>query len=227
MKEVELAKCAVDWLTSNHWDVYQEVQQFYGSVITDIVAVRDDLVWSIECKTSFSLSVMRQASIHRTHLRSVCVPKPDSIDELRFAAKICRDYLKVGVLLVNKKELSVYGVSLLVEAPLMRSFHKQSVELRNSLSLYHKIMAQAGSSSTSTRLTPYKRTMMNVYHFISSHPGCTLKDIADFIGRGHYSSIQSAKQGLLKALTTYESGWCKAEKSGITWSFHVVRGFST
>jgi Holliday junction resolvase len=51
IKEIDIGKALVEWLNVQHWDVYQEVKIY--SHIADVVAVRNGIVWIIECKTSY------------------------------------------------------------------------------------------------------------------------------------------------------------------------------
>lgn len=100
MKETELAQPVVEWLESQHWDVYQEVECPGG--YADIVAVRDNYLWIIECKTSFSLKVVEQAMGRRAHFRSIAIPKTrGSLSENGIEYDLLRIY-QIGALVVSK-----------------------------------------------------------------------------------------------------------------------------
>ena len=88
--ETILAELVVNWLESQKWDVYQEVQiETYGK-IADIVAVLGNLVWIIECKKSLSLSVMEQAYRWRRYANftSVAVQRRKGTEGRVFATKV-------------------------------------------------------------------------------------------------------------------------------------------
>ena len=76
VRETDIAKIVIGWLEQLEWECYQEVQVHSYGHIADIVAVKEPLVWVIECKQSLSLSVIEQADGWRpyAHYLSVCVP---------------------------------------------------------------------------------------------------------------------------------------------------------
>ena len=205
MTEELLASNVISWLEEQHWDIYQEVQFHQNASIADIVAVRNGQLWVIECKQSLTLTVLEQAYRWKTHLRSVAVPRTKTRRQQKrvLAYKIAKDYLRVGVL-----EVSQFGeVFLKVPAPIMREYHNQSVYYKSLLKDEHKHYAKAGTRNGGY-YTPYQDTIKRVKDFISNNPGCTLKEIMDFIGRSHYSNKQSARQSLRTALEHWESEWC-------------------
>lgn len=135
--EQALAQHVIDWLEAQHWDVYQEVPLHGGgSKTADIVAVRNGLVWVIECKTTLSLAVMAQASSWNVHLRSIAVPwAKRGYDERNTAERICRNFLQVGVLYVHEPD-RYSGVSRVEEstrAILLRHNHRFAIDLRDRL----------------------------------------------------------------------------------------------
>lgn len=213
MKETELAKSVVSWLADQHWDIYQEVQFDPSGGIADIVAVRQNIVWIIECKTSYCFDVLEQATRWPVHYRSVAVPWARTRRDYRVA----QSYYKVGV-------LDVHGdiVAEVVSAPLNVRGQKENrvVKLyRKSLLELHKTFAPAGSRGGS-HLTPYKLTMMEVRKVIESNPGCTLKFIYETLGRMHYASRSSFMGSLLGALARFEP-WCKIDTSTIPYRLFV------
>ena len=58
--ERELAAPVVEWLSAQHFEVYQEVE--LHSRVADIVAVDGKRVWVIECKRTMSLDLLDQAN---------------------------------------------------------------------------------------------------------------------------------------------------------------------
>jgi len=206
MKETDLAKLVVDWLIDQHWDVYQEVQFYYGGPIADIVAVRNGIMWIIECKTSYGFTVLQQASNWMVHYRSVAVPS--EIHYHRDYA-VAEHYYRVGVIEVKLKYDSVREV---VEAPLMYRKRNMVKRFSSELTELHKTFAPAGSSS-GQHLTPYKLTIMEVKKIVQINPGCTIKDLYAELGKMHYASEASFKGTLLKSLIDFEKDWCKVDMS--------------
>jgi len=213
MTEAEIAEIVIAWLEAQHWDVYQEVQDRYGGEITDIVAVRCNIVWAIETKRSLSLSVLAQAKRHQTHRRSVAVLRARRSKARDFAYRVAEDY-GIGILLVD------CDVDEVVHAPLLRAHHRDAKRLQAALNPQMKVWAKAGNAE-GKRWTPYAQTISDVRDFIKRHPGCTLKEIMEHIGQGHYSSKQTAKSCIRTALSNWESTWCRVEADSSPYHYYV------
>ena len=201
VNEQDLAKPVVAWLEDQHWDVYQEVQVHRGGRIADIVAVRNKLVWIIECKKTFSLAVMEQASYWHVHYRSVAIPQKKQGRNL-LAERVAKDYFGLGVLTVSD-----FRIEETIAAPIKREFHRFAKTVQAALKPEHKTYALAGSKHAGY-FTPYKQTMGLIRKYIEQHPGCTLKEIVVYIGRGHYANSQSARGNIRISLLKWESSWC-------------------
>ena len=211
MKETELAKPVIAWLTKQHWEVYQEVQFSYGGGIADIVAVRHGILWIIETKTTFGFAVLNQASRWLAHYRSVAVPFSRQRDY-----RVALHYYRVGVIEVGEfQDCEVYEH---IPAPLVRMNHERSKRYIDSLVELQKTYAEAGSRSGS-HLTPYKNTMIEVRKIISSNPGCTVKYLYERLGKMHYGSPQSFKGNLHKALIDFEKDWCEVKTDTRPYTF--------
>jgi hypothetical protein len=205
MKETELAQSVITWLQGQHWDVYQEVMFDHGSGVADIVAVRNNILWIIECKTSYCLDVLEQAARWGTHYRSVAVPSSRSQRNLHVA----EFYYKVGVIYVRGND-----VQEMRTAPMY--LHgtqglRAAKRYKTALLELHKTYAPAGSKG-GRHLTPYKLTMMEVRKVIENNPGCSIGFLYDQLGKMHYASKQSFMGSLLDALDKFED-WCKVDKT--------------
>jgi len=222
MKEVEIAEAVTGWLIDQHWECYFEVQVHSLGRVADIVAVRGPLVYIIECKNTLSLRVLQQASLWRSHLRSIAVPKPKPTRYYRSdrdgAYQIAKNCLEIGIIEVSgpRKMIDgktiVWDVEEVVRPKLKRDFHRSAQRIRQVLSPDHKTFAPAGSAGRG-HWTPYKSTMRSLQHFIRKNPGCTFKEIGDALGRMHYSNLGSAIGNLRKALVLWEKDWCFVDKS--------------
>lgn len=211
MKETELAAKVVAWLTEQHWEIYQEVQFHAQSSIADIVAVRHRMMWIIECKMSFGLSVLEQATAWPAHFRSVAVPRVVR----RTRSRVARDFYHVGVIEVGQY---IYED---VPPPLMRQHHPFAKKMMELLTDDHKTHAVAGSRGGS-HITPYKQTMHAVRKVIAQNPGCTIRFLFDELGQMHYSSPASARSNLLKSLQLFEKDWCRVDDSSKPFRLYLV-----
>jgi len=218
MKETELASKVVKYLQDDKWEVYQEVKfsKYLGMPIADIVAVRNNLIWIIECKKSLTLDVMEQATGWKVPLRSVAVPysktryrKNKKQKGGYIGYRIAKDYLKIGIIIVGE------FISEPVTPPILRQFYENGNRLRKLLVDEQKSgeYSLAGSKGGGY-YTPYQKTIKYVKSFIKSNPGKTFKEIINYIDGNryhHYSTPQSMKQSLKIALCEWESSWCKIE----------------
>ena len=201
MSEQALAAHVVAWLEAQHWDVYQEVG--HGDV-ADIVAVRGAQIWIIECKTSLSLTVMHQASRWHVPMRSIAVPFARRYDDRALAERICREFLRVGVLYVDEDGPRV---TERVAPPLLREFYESGWRFRGRLRPEHKTAAPAGTNGGG-RWTPYRQTMGQIEIFLKlkGEAGATLKEIMGEVGKGHYASTASARSGIPTCLEKVRVG---------------------
>ena len=214
MKESDLAKSVIAWLSEQHWEVYQEVQTRSLGPIADIIAVQGPLVWVIECKTTLSLSVMEQASSWHAHYRSVAIPCGRNRRARLAAYKVAKQFFKVGV-------LSVTGgsVNQIAAPPYMREHRKLALRIRDSLEPEHQTYAEAGNAE-GRYWTPYKRTIRDVQQFLGNHPGATMKEIQNEVGRAHYASPASCRGNLGKALELWED-WCFVDRESKPFKYYI------
>jgi hypothetical protein len=212
VKETRVAEKVIGWLEAQHWEIYQEVKvRSYGGV-ADIVAVQNGLVWVIECKRSLTLKVLAQARLWRVHFRSIAVPalrKPGY--ERQTAYDIAKNYLKVGVITVDYLS-QAYSINQVVPPPLMREYHQFAKQFQSLLTEEHKTFAKAGQAKGGY-WTPYKSTIQACKKFIKDNPGCTMKEMIDYLGRMHYASDKSAIGTLRVNFQTIEKDWVRVDTS--------------
>lgn len=229
IKETELAQAVAAWLTEQHWDCYFEVQVYSLGRIADIVAVRGPVVYVIECKTSLSLKVLEQASLWRSHLRSIAVPKckrgPYRSGDRKGAYYLARRCLEIGVLEVSKRNLidgsEFWDVVQMVIPKLKRDYHPMAQQIRRALLPEHKTHVAPGSPSVEGRWTPYKSSIRSVRRFIRDNPGCTFREIGEELGKMHYANVGSAIGNLRQALMNWESDWCFVDQSSVPYQCFV------
>jgi Holliday junction resolvase-like predicted endonuclease len=208
VKETDIAEVVITWLTEQNWTVYQEVEFRHSGGVADIVAERNGILWIIECKTSYTFTVLEQASRWPVHYRSVAVPRSREKRDIRVA----RDYYQVGVIYVDLDGFTKSAYEDL--APRLFTKHRKTVkEYLSQLTDLHKTYTRAGSPG-GYHLTPYKRTMMDVQKVIANNPGCTVAFLHSQLGSMHYANKQSFQGNVLKCLQSFESEWCRVEASG-------------
>ena len=225
MKETELAEAVVAWLEMEHWDVYQEVQMYAYSGICDIVATKGFLVWTIECKTSLTWGLIEQAWLWRAHFRSIAIPRAKARTRGRRVAYLtCKNFFNLGIIEVHQiktfDESIMFEVAEQTPAPLMREYHEAAKRIKSRLVPEHKTYAKAGSVRGGY-YTPYKYTMSRVKKFITKNPGCTLKEIMDDIGEGHYASMKSARASIRVALDSHERDWCRVDMENKPYKYYL------
>lgn len=212
MKETELAEKIIEWLSAEHWNIYQEVQFSGIGGVADIVAERQGILWIVETKTAMSIEVLNQASAWPAHFRSIGVPKVRRSDKRDY--RVARDYYGVGVI-----EVSDWDVYESLKPPLYLKHHKTAKRLLSKLTELHKTYAKAGSQNG--HLTPYKMTMMDIQRTVKERPGCTISDLFEKHGPMHYSNKSSFKGNMLKCLESFESDWCRVDKSTKPYRLYV------
>lgn len=193
--EVDLAKVVVAWLQDLQWDVYQEVEFYMYGRRADIVAVQGKLVWIVECKTGFGLSVIEQASYWRydAHYVSVAVLGRQNNRTSGFGDKICTS-LGIGVIGVVKDSQNKWGIIESVAPRLYRAASTKRV--LEGLTEEHKTWAQAGNAF-GLRYTPFAHTCRNVLKAVEKQPGITLKELMKNLDH-HYCSSATARSCISK-----------------------------
>lgn len=207
-KETELAQKVVEWLTSQHWDVYQEVQ--ISTSVADIVAVQGQLIWIIECKSSLSLSLIGQAHewIRKAHFVSVAIPRGKSyLTKSRYVARNIMRHYGIGMIEVPNLIADIREHS--VPPRLNRKARVKTV--KDSLCPEHKHWAPAGSQCG--YYTPFKATCKHIVRIVKKNPGILLKDLIDK-SKHHYLSDTTARACISKYARKGIINGIRCEKSG-------------
>lgn len=186
--EQDLAGLVVAWLTEQHWDVYQEVSTGYSESRADIVAVQGPLSWIMEVKTCLSLDLMAQATdwLGRANFVSIAVPLAKNSRSRAFAGQILRDR---GIGLIECDATA--GVHQAKAPKLCRKVVRPIGEYLHEA---QKTMAPAGSARGGYH-TPFAATCLAVTRFVTSNPGCTMRELVDGIEH-HYGCDGTARSCL-------------------------------
>ena len=77
-KEQDLHPVVKEWLESNGFEVFPEVQYITGGRVIDVVGVKNRLIIAVEMKLNFNLTVFEQAifNSNRAHFSYIAVMKP-------------------------------------------------------------------------------------------------------------------------------------------------------
>ena len=218
--EQELAATAVDWLKTQGWEVYQEVETTSG--VCDIVACRCGVVWCLEAKMNLSFHLLAQAErwLGEAHQVSIIVPLRRN-GARHFGHRVCKRFgfgvLEVGrdhLGLLSKRKRSVHNY---VKPVFDEMADPQRIEA--VLHPLHKTFAAAGSPG-GRRLTRFKITAFEIEEVVSKNPGITLKELVAAVDH-HWPNERAAKQAIPRHV---ESGLikCRAEKDRGRWRFYPV-----
>lgn len=199
--ESDLAKRVIEWLESQHWEIFQEVQIETGGRCVDILARQGRIIWAIEVKKSLSIAVIEQACnwTRYAHFSSVAVPNAGYSRVRSFAYKIMTQN-GIGVI-----EDCWDGVKQHLQPRLNR--HACTDYFTKGLLEVHKTFASAGNSN-SVRYTPFKGTAIALCKIAKEFPGISLRDAIKKIEH-HYSKDSTAfsclsrwiKEGKIKVRT--------------------------
>jgi hypothetical protein len=203
MSEQELAQLVVAWLAGRGWTVYQEVEVSRGGRRCDVVAVRGDLLWAIECKTSIGFAVLEQAHGWLRHAQRVSAATGRS--RSAFAARVARDY-GIGWLVVSGARRRVRELV----APAERT--RVSERLRRRLSEQQRTFAPAGNARAQF-WSPWKATVQEVQAWAAANPGGTFAEMVSQV-RHHYRTSATARSCLRQHIGDGLVPGVRLERSG-------------
>lgn len=201
--EAELAVEVVKWLADQGWDVYEEVQVSQGGDRADIVAVRNGLVWVVECKNRFDLSVIAQAAAWTfyAHAVSIAVPVGHRSAARWLGEQVCRER-GIGVIYASKIIDGDLMPGRWGYAPPRLQRRANVKRLVATLSEGHK-RYRAGTKGEYH--TPWRQTCEHVQRAVKRRPGLTLKELVDAVDH-HYASDAGCKRGVVEGI---RRGWIK------------------
>lgn len=203
--EKELARIAVDWLLSQGWEVFQEVKLRNSDVI-DIVAVKDGIIWAIECKTTLGAKVLEQAhgKLDFAHKVSIAVPWGSY-------SLVYDHFLRshgIGKLFIRRKSpdaevLASYGIikdEVLAKEILDPDLAESPKKLDGLKSrLYEEQKNNQAGSRHGSVMTPFKITHQKVVEYLKTHGPSPVSQIVKNISH-HYTSNRTAVTALTKVM---------------------------
>jgi hypothetical protein len=204
MSEQELAQVVVAWLGARGWTVYQEVEVERGGRRCDVVAVRGDMMWAIECKRSIGLAVLEQAHGWLRHAQRVSAATGRS--RSAFAARIARDY-GIGWLVVGRGTRRPIREMV---APAERT--RVTERLRRRLAEEQRTFAPAGNARAQF-WSPWKSTVLEVQAWAAANPGGSFAAMVDQV-RHHYRTVATARSCLRRHIADGLVPGVRIERSG-------------
>lgn len=182
-RETDLARAVVEHLRAQRWEIYPEVQPKGFKACADIVAVQGPVVWVVETKLSFGLSVIEQAHDWRKYAHFVSVAVPRS-GRTRMAEIVCRR-LGIGVL------RAAPGAA--IDERCLPAFNRKALAARltEGLTEKHKTYAAPGNAE-GRRYTPFRRTCEALAAAVAERPGLPLAELLDRV-KTHYLNRASAR----------------------------------
>lgn len=211
IREVDVAKPMVEYLKAIGYGVYQEVEIASGRA--DIIAVRGDILWIIEVKTSLSLALIEQAynrvRVATAHYVSVAIPNSKLNS---FAISLLKEK-GIGVFVVDVElasrysdgtygeysDCEYYGYMPIREKckPVLNKCvnSKRLQYLKNSLCEEMKTYCNAGSAGGG-QWTKFKATVESLKKIVRDNSGMTLREIVEKYGMFHYRTKYSAISSL-------------------------------
>lgn len=195
LKETALARSVVKTLEEEGWEVYKEVQCPRLKRVCDIYAVKRDKRGDIsrslvvECKNSFGLAVLEQASYWRRYSDevAVAVPRPKARRARAFHLELL-GLLGLGMLHATKSGRG-YSAAKWCKPPAFHGMPNKRPELVED----HKKGIAGSPAGMST--TAYSRTMDDLLRVVTANPGNTLAYIVPLISH-HYRSDPYAEKTL-------------------------------
>lgn len=190
--EEQLAEKVVDFLKTEGWEIYQEVEPMHGRSVADIVCTKDNKVLVVECKLALGISVMSQAWHWKTFADYIAVAVPTSACGSTKEKLFCYDILRS------------FGIGLITSAGLRTRWNivgtKQSAIqksiLLKSLNEKHKTWAKAGNNKRS-KWSPFQETVSNITKYVAENNGCDIDVMLNEI-KVHYKKTSTAKVSILK-----------------------------
>jgi len=182
--EADLAAILVKHLKELKWTVYQEVDLKPLGGIADIIATQNNLLWVIEAKLNFGLSVIAQTERHIGYANYVSILTP---------ARTSTHYKILKLLGIGHIQIGCdHYASETVRPKLNR---KKAESYKKKLCPEQLTHGMAGTAS-GDRFSPFKRTVGEIKSYISLNPGCSIKQAIENVDH-HYSSFISAKSSIL------------------------------
>lgn len=223
ISETEVASVVMAEMQQQGWDCYPEVEFPWGGR-ADIVGIRPFpympnrmCVFTVECKTSWSLTLLEQAD-HRklfSHYVAVAAPTQPSM----FYERLCKER-GVGMIRLQKRVDPAIDVHRCLESRMVRHKARKNSGMgpQRLIDSLHEDMKRytPGSTAAGGYSTPFSRTMGRCVKYVTENPGCGVSEIASNV-EFHYASIGGFRQGIRQWLETREGIRVEKTKHGLAY----------
>jgi hypothetical protein len=214
--ETELANEVIAWLEGKGWTVHKEVMIISSGRTIDIIAEKNGVIWAVECKNTFTESVLDQCYLHRkyVHYVSAAVPGYDHTTYRRSMSQAKTSFVKehflkcfgIGLIRVNreygrkavivKETLKPEYQRLFKKAPGAKAFIKNIEKVKSK---FHELHKDADAGAAGGQVTDYKISMYNLRIYLAGKgevdPLAAAKEVEH-----HYKAPQNFKQAILRGI---------------------------
>lgn len=192
-QEIVIGEAVTVWLESRGWQVYPEVALKAYEGAADLVAVKGDVVWVVECKRGMTYQLLQQAWRWRDYADqlSVATMAPWRMGLSGYDAR--RDF---GAVMIDRLGLGFFGVGLegiSVTTPPTFCPRKRD-DFLHVVRAGHRV-ARAGQAG-GARFTVVDATIANLVQHVQSHPGIAFKEAVRRIHH-HHGTNKSALRALM------------------------------
>lgn len=201
--EADLAATLVAHLRSEGWDVYEEVCPVrQTSHRADVVAVREDVVRAIECKTSMGFAVLNQARYWVGWADEVYVAVPRKRGHWKqrqladLAQRTAHEMLHVGVIEMGAKYSGCPIVDVRPPSKWLPPKEGQKRALLDTLRPEMQVGYAKAGEAAGGHWTPYKGTCKLLREYIEQQEGPVPLRQAVAAIKHHYAHNSSANQAL-------------------------------
>lgn len=247
VKESDLFEPLYNYFTNTNWEVFSEVEAYYGYKRADIICRNEKQLIAIEMKTSLSMDVMEQAInwVGSADFIFVAIPKKKR-EHSWLALSILKQY-GIGLIEIDlvkygrlkRKGFQEESTKAEDYALKMTFGKKHEVTKKRTFSRLleeHKTWAVGGSTSKGSKyVTPYALVMNDAYAYLRQEldnmntDGWVtakmiwehLKENSKPIVRNHY---KDPVRGITQAFRKYEDGDIEEIKIGRTSYYRIMDG---
>lgn len=196
LRETDIGAAVSRYLEAQGWAVYPEVQlrSYHGPA--DIIALRDGVLWAIECKTQMNYKLLSQAWSWRKYADQLSVAMPEAWRMRSHLYDASEDFQAI---LLERLGFGLFGVRDGVVAQFRGPVFlpREKDDFLHVVNPGHRI-AEAGQNC-GKRFTALDVTMAHLLEYVKEHPGIALREAVSNI-RHHYANNRSAMGALPKFL---------------------------
>ena len=217
--EAALANELILWLTKEGWVVHQEVQLTGSGRTVDIVAEKDNKLWAIECKNTFTESVLDQCYLHTPNFHYISCAVPGYRRSYRYSSSqketsfVKEHFLRchgIGLIRVGERQRkNSLNVHEEIKPEYQRMFKKNTTmklfltRIKKIRAKFHELHQTATAGATGGQVTDYKVSMYNLREYLKDHDLVDPLAVAKIVEH-HYRKPHLFKAAILRGI---DNGW--------------------